>query len=274
MVNTAALAAQMWQGIPVLMRVSGLFLVAPVFGSHFVPAQIKVFIILVTTLAIYPVAVAAATSAPTGAGLAVAALGGGDLWSMVALAAQELAVGLLLGYASLLAFVGIQVAGQFLDTEMGFGIINVIDPQLNQVSPLLGNFQYLLALLIFLATNGHYTLLSALAQSYRLLPVGGPRLTVGEPVLGFMLSLFSGLFITALKVAAPVLAALFLTTVALGLLARAVPQLNIFMVGLPAKAIIGLALMAVLMPGYLALLENVLGGIRPALARLLGVMHP
>ncbi len=272
MANTAALAAQVWQGIPVLLRVSGLFLVAPVFGSYFVPAQVKVFIILVTTLAVYPMAVAAAAPAGTGAAV-TAAFAGGDLWAMMALAVQELAVGLLLGYASLLAFVGIQVAGQFLDMEMGFGIVNVIDPQLNQVSPLLGNFQYLLALLIFLATNGHYTLLSGLAQSYRILPMGGPRPTVGEPVLGFVLNLFSGLFVTALKVAAPVLAAMFLTTVALGLLSRAVPQLNIFMVGLPAKAIIGLALMALLMPGYLALLENVLGGIKPALARLLEVMR-
>lgn len=267
MVDTAALAAQVWQGIPVLLRVSGLFLVAPVFGSHFVPAQVKVFIILVTTLAVYPMAVAA--SAP-----AAGAFAGGDLWAMVAVAVRELAVGLLLGYASLLAFVGIQVAGQFLDTEMGFGIINVIDPQLNQVSPLLGNFQYLLALLIFLATNGHYTLLSGLAQSYRILPMGGPRAAAGEPLLGFVMSLFSGLFVTALKVAAPVLAAMFLTTVALGLLSRAVPQLNIFMIGLPAKAIVGLALMALLMPGYLALLENVLGGIGPTLSRLLEVMRP
>jgi flagellar biosynthetic protein FliR len=279
MAVTEGLLNNIWMAVPILLRVSGMFLVAPVFGSHFIPPPVKALVILATTVALFPVVTGAAGGppAPGLAGAAKAAAGGAggpNIGNMLALGAGELAVGLLIGFAALLAFVGIQVAGQFLDIELGFGIVNVIDPQLNQVSPLIGNFKYLLALLIFLAVNGHFALIAALAKSFSLVPVGGPALgtLASAMVLGHIVKLFAGVFITAVKVAAPVLASLFLASVALGLLSRAVPQLNIFMIGLPAKALLGMVLMAMLLPAYLTLLKTMLGGMGSSLFRLLEVM--
>jgi len=132
---------------------------------------------------------------------------------------------------------------------MGFAIVNVIDPQSGMQIPLMGNLTQTVALLFYLAVNGHHYLLQAVAQSYQVIPVLGLKLGSG-----FYQSLFSigaEMFVIALKVAAPLVVAILITDVAMGFIARTVPQMNVFIVGLPLKILIGLGCLLVMLPVYL-----------------------
>jgi len=96
-----------------------------------------------------------------------------QLLRYVFVVASEFLLGLILGWVCSLIFSAVQMAGQLLDMQIGFGIVNVIDPQFGQQVPLVGNFKYILALLIFLVTNGHHVFLSALFNSFKYVPVTG-----------------------------------------------------------------------------------------------------
>lgn len=240
----------------ILARTSGIFAVAPFLGSRYIPATVRAALAFLVSILLLPLVPGAGVGAQNIIGYATVLL-------------SEAVIGLLIGYASLLILVGVQVAGQILDLDMGFSIVNVVDPHLNIESPLIGNFQYLLGLLFFLTVDGHYWLLAALAQSFRALPPGAAGFlgsglavqgsTAGQGLAGSLVDLFAQMFAIAVKLALPILAGLFLTTVALGIVARTVPQLNVFMVGLPLKAVVGMALLAVVLPLYVFALDSALG---------------
>lgn len=247
----------------ILVRVSGTVAVAPVFGSRQTPAPVKVALSLILALLLLPVA-------PRSPGLERSAE---TLAGAVLSVAGEAFLGIALGFMGFLIFSAAQVAGGLLDFEMGFGITQALDPEFSQALPLVGNFQNLLALLVFLAINGHHQLLRALVASFRVVPLGGagPQpagLPGPAPSLTF-LGAFVGLFAAAVQLAAPVLAALFLTNLALGLLARTVPQMNLFAIGLSAKSGLGVLALAVALPVVLAVLADVLSGLGPWLEELL-----
>jgi flagellar biosynthetic protein FliR len=214
-----------------LIRVSVLFISAPVIGNARVPNQLKVALSLVVTLLLYLSLKGGHLSRPVPA----------NIFALASAAAGEAFVGLLIGYAAFLLFSGIQMAGQVIDIQIGFGLVNVIDPAGGQSVSILGQFYYMVAMLFFLAINGHHLLLKAVGDSFQLLPVG----TVGwfdkAATAGPLLSaFFTKLFIIAFQVAAPSVAVLFLTNVSMGLLSRTLPQMNVFIVGLPLNVTVGL----------------------------------
>ena len=165
----------------------------------------------------------------------------------------------------------VQMAGHILDVQIGFGMVNVFDPQFGQQIPLLGNFKYILALMVFLATNGHHILLSALVASFKLVPVTG--VVFPTSLAGFILDMVSGAFAIAFKISLPVLVSLVLADVAFGILARTMPQMNIFVVGIPAKLIIGIFALMMALPFYIAMLEVGFGGMYRDVYRLLSIVH-
>lgn len=149
---------------------------------------------------------------------------------------KEAMVGLLIGLVAYMIFAAIQIAGGFIDFQMGFAIANVIDPHTGAQSPLMGQYLYTFALLFLLAINGHHLLLDGIFYSYEFIPMDQATLPFGnENVLEFVLKAFSTMFIIAFQMSMPVVGALFLVDIALGIIARTVPQLNVFVVGLPLK---------------------------------------
>lgn len=223
------------QFVLVLVRVSGITIAAPIFGTRYVPAPVKAALSLVLALVLFPVVPPAVVDAA-------------NTWAYALTAGAELAVGLVIGYAAMLVFMAIQLAGQLIDMELGFGITNVIDPQYGVQIPLAGNYLYLLAMLIFLLTNGHHFLLAVLVRSFETIPAGKIVL-VGETTQA-LVRLFGQMFLAGVKISAPILGTLFLTSVALGILARTVPQMNVFVVGLPVKLVVGMAVLVVVIPLY------------------------
>lgn len=224
----------------IFARLMGLFTTAPVFSNRFVLIPVRVALAVTSGFVVYPLLRAEPVPAA--------------LPGLVALVVKELAVGMIVGFVASLIFTGLQIAGELLDIDMGFGIVSVLDPMSGQQLPIIGNLQYIVALLLFLSVDGHHGLLLAVMDSYTVIPVGGLALT--GPLTEQMLRLGGDLFRIGLVLAAPVLAALFLTTVALALVGRAVPQMNIFVVGLQVKAAAGLALLAVFLPLYAATLTR------------------
>ncbi|MFT4413577.1 flagellar biosynthetic protein FliR [Fredinandcohnia humi] len=149
---------------------------------------------------------------------------------------KEAIVGLFIGLVAYMIFAAIQIAGGFIDFQMGFAIANVMDPQTGAQSPLMGQYLYTFALLFLLAINGHHLLLDGVFYSYRFIPMEQLWIPFGnENLLESVLDAFNSMFIIAFQMSMPVVGSLFLVDIALGIVARAVPQINVFVVGLPLK---------------------------------------
>lgn len=170
---------------------------------------------------------------------------------------KESMVGLLIGFTAYFIFAAIQIAGGFIDFQIGFSIANVIDPQTGAQSPLMGQYLYTFALLILLSVNGHHLLIDGIYNSYRFIPLEQPWLPLGHTnVIEYVVRSFSSMFIFAFQMAIPVVGSLFLVDVALGIVARTVPQLNIFVVGLPVKMVVSFLVMVMVMGVMLTLVSH------------------
>lgn len=243
----------------VFARISGIFTAMPFLGSHNIPVYAKAGLSLLIAYIVFPLVLASRVAIPTG------------FLPYMALVASEFLLGLIFGFVSSLIMQAIQMAGHVLDMQIGFGIVNVFDPQFGQQIPLLGNFKYILALMLFLSINGHHVLLAAIAGSFKSVPVGG---VVFPPALAaFILDLVSGAFALAFKLTVPVLLALLLTDVAMGILARTMPQMNIFVIGVPCKIIVGIFTLTMAIPFFVAFVEVGFNGMYRDVYRLLSLLH-
>lgn len=252
------------QSLPVFMlifcRITAFFVISPVFTSRGIPPSYKIGLSAIIALIVY---------FSFGLGEVVPQ----DL-SYVILIVQEVLVGLLLGFTAYLIMTVVQTAGALIDIQIGFSMANVIDPFTGTSSPLIGNFKYYLALLVFLSMNGHHYLFDAIMYSYDWIPITGDvfgKIHDGN-VTDFLVRTFSHSFVLALQMAAPLVAALFLTDVGLGFLARTAPQFNVFVIGIIIKIIVGLVLLMLLMPMLVSLFDHLFAKMFEALRQLLGVL--
>ena len=208
----------------VFSRVGGALAAAPMFGSLNVMPPVRIGLTALTALLLAPVV-----------GPAPAVMG---LWDGVLALIAEFVVGVMLGLLTYFVFVAVQLAGQIVDIQMGFGIVNVIDPVTSNQVSVMGQVKFLIAILVFLAVDGPHMVLGALGDSFRLIPLGEGSLgSAGWQVFS---GRFGDVFTLAFRFSAPVMGALFLTNLALGVLARTVPQMNVFIVGLPISIAVGL----------------------------------
>jgi flagellar biosynthesis protein FliR len=224
----------------ILLRISALLIVAPIFGHRMFPAHAKIGLALAISLVFFPMMAAKGLRVP--AGIVPYA------WMM----GREIVMGTVLGFAVMLLFIGVQFAGQLAGLQIGFGIVNVIDPQSSEQVSIIGQFLDILAILILLTTDGHHLILRGLSASFETVPLGGAALT--GPVVEKVVSLSSQVFVIAVQISAPVLLTLFLISVALGFLARTVPQMNVFIVGFPVQVAVGLAVLFASLPLFQMLL--------------------
>ncbi|MGE7649516.1 flagellar biosynthetic protein FliR [Peribacillus frigoritolerans] len=161
---------------------------------------------------------------------------------------KEALVGLFIGFTAYMILSAVQVAGGLIDFQMGFSIANVIDPQTGAQSPLMGQYLYTVALIFLLSTNGHHMLLDGIFYSYQFIPIDQLFVPFGDHALiEYLAKAFSKAFMIAFQMSIPVVGSIFLVDVTLGILARTVPQLNVFVVGIPVKIIAGLAVIILVM---------------------------
>lgn len=242
----------------ILMRAAGIFLTAPVFTSRNIPVTVKASWILLVAFLLFPVVDFKSLVLPSSGfplGLAVV---------------RELLIGFSIGLGATLIFTGIQLAGEIVDIQMGLGLVNIIDPMTNTQISVMGQYYFMLATLVFLAVSGHHMLLRAVTDSFNLIPLGQAHFS---PELGKeMMHLFSQVFFIAFRVGAPVIGALFITNMALGVVARTVPQMNVFIVGMPLNLAVGFLVTAAAMSFFIFILQGLFNGMSHDMALLMQAM--
>lgn len=184
---------------------------------------------------------------------------------------KEVAVGLLIGLIAYIILSAVQIAGGFIDFQMGFAIANVIDPQTGAQGPLIGQYFYITALLFLLSVDGHHLLIDGMYYSYELIPLDG-LIKVGDEFAAFILETFNQMFIIAFQVSIPVVGCLFLVDIALGLIARTVPQLNVFVVGLPLKIAVSFFVLSFFIALYITLSKMLFTTMFEAMSQLMKIL--
>lgn len=219
-----------------LVRILGLIMVAPVFGHRSVPTRVKIGLGIFITLIVGP------TLPP------MPEVGLGS-WQGLLILVQQLLIGIAVGFTMRVVFAAVEAAGEIVGLQMGLGFASFYDPQSAGQTLVLARFFNLLAMLAFLATNTHLLLLGMLSESFQTLPVSTQPLAAA----GFhnVAAFGSSVFVLGLQIALPVIAILLMTNLALGILTRSAPQLNIFAIGFPITLGVGLIVLDFSMP-YLA----------------------
>ena len=244
-----------------LTRVSGLFLVSPFFGSMNVPVTIRAAAALAFSVVLFPVVDGMGTvDAPE------------SILMFAVMVLGELFIGWLIGFVAYAVFSAINVGGKVMDMQVGFAIVNVMDPTSGQQAPLIGSFLYNLGIIIFLATNGHHMIIAALAESFRVVPLSGISPDASLSML--IGSMMTGIFTTGMKVAMPVTFAILLTNIGLGILARTMPQMNIFVVGIPLQLMIGMLMISMMLPFYVMFLDVVFDGMYGNISAAIKTLAP
>jgi len=216
-------------------RVLGVVATAPVFGSALLPHRVVGALAMFVAFVLFPVVGGELPQADLSATL--------DALLVV----KELAVGLTLGLVARMAFASLQVAGQFMGMELGFAVAEVADPTTTGGrTSLLGQLYTVVSTLTFIGINGHHWFLLALAKSYEAVPVMGYTASAG--LAAAMLNSFAKFYMLGIQIAIPVVTCLVLATVAIGILAKTVPQVNILQMGFALRIALGVLCLIVFMP--------------------------
>ena len=213
----------------ILVRITGLFVISPIFGRNNLPAIMKIGISVIIALILLPLKINTFCLSIDNYRTLI-------FWSM-----SEFLIGIIIGFIAFTYFTAIYLAGTIIDIQMGFGMVNIMDPQTNVQMPLMGGFYNILVTLLFLGINGHHRLIQCLVYSYEILPIGF-NMSVNGNIINYLIKVFMQIFVLAFQLSAPILVAIFLGNVILAILARTMPQMNIFIVGLPFKIIIGIVI--------------------------------
>jgi flagellar biosynthetic protein FliR len=178
-----------------------------------------------------------------------------DLMLYVLLCVKELLFGLVLGYVLNAFFTLTFTAGQLIDMQMGFGLVNVFDPQSNLSIPMVGNFLNIVMLLVFFAVNGHHRLIQILYLTVVRIPIGSVEFSPSLALVA--VELFSQTFLLALSVALPIVVSGLMGEALMGVITRSVPQINVFMIGLPLKVVLGFVILLATLPVYVNFLPQI-----------------
>lgn len=241
--------------ILVFLRISSFIMAMPVLGTANVPAQVKVLFSLVMSFILFPTVLA--KQLPTGL------MDEG----MIFLAIKEVTLGLMLGYLCRMFFLAVSTAGHIVSVTMGLSAAQLFNPTLGEQGSAVEQFYFTLAMLVFLAFNGHHLLISGLAQSFEVLPLSFD----GFKMEGVKIAAELGqeILVIGLKISAPVLVAIFITNLSMGIIGRAVPQINVLVTSLHLTILVGLVVVMISLP----LFVRELNGLQEDMAgRLFDVM--
>ncbi|RKD27771.1 flagellar biosynthetic protein FliR [Caminicella sporogenes] len=227
----------------IFIRISGIFLMTPLFGSNNIPNTVKIGFSLFFTYIVFPL-----IDFPNELVI-------NNFTVLFIYLVLEFLNGLMFGFISLLILNSIYVAGMIVDRNIGFSIVNVISPQDESEMPVSANLYYTIAILIFLLTDSHHILIKALIQSFRTIPIGYRFYDL--LLISKVTQLMRTSFIIGFKIAAPIIVTIFITNVLLGILSRSIPQMNVFIVGMPLKIFIGLLTIYIALPLYFKIFKNI-----------------
>ncbi len=250
--------AQLQIFLLLVIRASGLFLTAPIFGHRLVPSQVKIGLVLLLAIVTMP----SVQSLPIVPAESLIELG--------AMVLRELMVGFLIGFVFRMLFKAAELAGSMAGYQVGLAISSAFDPSVGDRLGAFGRYWILLGTLIFLAINGHHLIIRAFNDSYRAIEPG--QMQVVASTADLMIRYSAYVFILAIKIAAPILVTLVLMDVALGTVSKVMPSMNIFIVGFPLKIGMGILVVALSLPVFSYVLEKSTGYFDRAVGELLASM--
>ncbi|HTX99578.1 MAG TPA: flagellar biosynthetic protein FliR [Bacteroidota bacterium] len=230
----------------IFARVMSLIVVAPVVSHQAVPVQVKIALGLFVALVMQPIV--AATHPVIDQSLAV----------LTIMVLKEIAVGLLLGFAAGFILLGAVVAGEMISLDLGMSLATVLDPESGAQNTVMSQFLQLVMTLVFLLLNGHHFVLQALRMSFDAVGIG--QFTISTGLTDRLVALAGAVLVVGIKLAAPVIVASFIVNVALGVLARVTPQINVFILNFQVKIGIGFLLMMTAAPMMVYVFKKLLAG--------------
>lgn len=211
----------------VLTRISGMLILAPVWGSSVIPVRVRAFLAVGLALVITPMVWDQVVPYPD------------NLIVLGTLAGCELALGLMIGLAVKMYFAGLQLAGQVMGQMSGMSLADVVSPSFDSSVPVFSELLHVMMLSVFVITGGHRQLLGALIDSFNGMPVGHVRLA--DSLVGALVDVVQQSFIFGIQIAAPVMVAMLSSLLIMGLISRTLPQLNILAVGFSVNSLVMLA---------------------------------
>lgn len=226
----------------ILVRLTSFFVTVPFFSYKTIPAKSRIFL-------------AVALSWMMTYSIQSTTIEIDEMFAMLVM--KEAVVGLLIGLVAYIIISAVQIAGSFIDFQIGFAIANIIDPMTGAQSPLIGQFFQTLALLLLIGTDAHYLLLDGIYYSFQYIPLDSVWPHLGDQAVSiFVMKTFTSVFAIAFQMAIPVVATIFLVDLALGITAKSVPQLNIFVVGFPIKIVVSFIVLIIMMSVMVAVMQK------------------
>lgn len=238
-------AGQVMSFLLILARIGGLFVEAPLFNSRSIPVFIKVGIAVWFAATLWFVSPITDTL-PFG------------LFDFLLRLVNEAAIGFLIGFVLNILFLSLQAAGEIIDMQMGLSVASALDPVFGAVISVVGRFIFMTALFIFLVFNGHHLILTALQQSFTMIPAGKLVNWTSPGLITEVIELGKMLWLTAIKIAGPVVLVIFLSDFAFGIVSRVAPQVNVFMLGFQVKPSLGLITILFTLPIFIKQISKML----------------
>ncbi len=225
-----------------LTRILAMIASAPILGNPSVPVRVKLGLAIMITLLVVPTLKEPIPQIDPGSGIGMLIL------------MQQIMIGVAIGFIMRIVFVAVEMAGEIIGLQMGLGFAVFFDPQSSGQVALIGRFLGVIASLAFIAIDGHLIMIALISQSFHTLPIGPTGIT--ESTFTVLANWGGEIFKSGLQLSLPVLTALLITNLALGVLTRAAPQLNIFAVGFPLTLSIGFLILALSISFYAPILEQ------------------
>jgi flagellar biosynthetic protein FliR len=217
----------------ITIRIGAIIFTLPFFGSRNMPIQIKIILVFLLSLGIYPSLENPSMVIPhNGIALTLVVLG-------------ETITGFIIGFTAQILFISMQLSGELISQQMGLSLATTLNPQNPSQNSLITNFQYILATLVFFSSSTHHLFILAISESLHIIPI--MTLTLSKAVGTTILSFLSKTFITSIKISAPIIVMQLLVAIGIGILARLVPQINIFILSFPINIGVGLLVLSIIL---------------------------
>jgi flagellar biosynthetic protein FliR len=242
----------------ILLRVSGIFVTAPVLSSENVPRALRAYLSIICSFIIFSVIVAPKVNLNA------------TVADYFLMGFKELMVGLMLGVIPRIMFASVNFAGTIIGFQMGLSIANVVDPQTDMQVSIIASFETILATLLFVVLDGHHIFFEALLVSYQKVPIQGFLFTPEK--IEFLLRIMGNLVIIGVKLGSPIIISMLLANVIMGFMARSIPQMNVFIVGFPFTIGLGLVLIIIGIPHMVDALTRFYGAFGRQTLELLDLM--
>ncbi|MEW6056951.1 MAG: flagellar biosynthetic protein FliR [Bdellovibrionota bacterium] len=246
----------------VLVRVSSMLAFLPLLGDRTIPANIKILFGLALSFVVFPLL----WSGGVRVDYKVFNSTSQTIWVIT----SEVSFGILVGFVSRWIFDAVQVAGHVAGTSIGFSMASVLDPHTETQNIALAELQYILVALLFLSMDGHHVFLSAILKSFEVAPLAAINFFANtESVAQYLIQMSAEVLLLGVKLCAPILVVILLLNLAMGIMARAVPHMNVLAVSFSVNILVGLLVVLVSLPGFLSLVGSTFDVYMPELFRFM-----